>query len=304
MTKHFLFLFLFLCSELCHAKNSGTTKTHYPLRNDPIDVVIPAHIKDKETIDLCISGIRKNCSRVRRVIVVSSERMTPQADWFDEKKFPFSIKDITLAIGRGDLETAKTFFESGGKRNPGWYYQQLLKLYASFVIPDLSSNVLVLDSDTIFLNPVEFLNDKNGGLFCTNPITAFQMYINHAKRLVPDYKRIYPDKYSVCHHMLFQKPILKELFKVVEKHHHQPFWKAFCACVDLNEGGASEYEIYYNYALRHTDQVALRPLKWRNTPFLNKLNEFKKHGYHFVSCHAYLRDFVNDHINQKKGAAK
>lgn len=286
----FLCLFFFTFSIEAAILDAG--KVRYPLKKAPIDVVIVSHPKDKETIDLCIHGIKSNCSQIRRVIVVSPERLTNKAEWFDEKKYPFSINDVELQIGRGSLKRAQSFFESGGKRSRGWYFQQLLKLYAPFVIPDISQNVLLIDADTIFLNPVEFTNDSNGGLFCTNPRNAFTRYIHHAERLVPGYERIYPEFYSVCHHMLLQKPILKHLFEVVEAHHQKPLWKAFCLCVDLNEGGASEYEIYYNFALRHTDQVEIRPLLWKNSPFLGKMKEFKKQGYHYVSFHTYLRDFI------------
>ena len=41
-----------------------------------IDVVIPAHKKDIDTLDLCIDGIRKNVKDVRRIIVVSKEKLT------------------------------------------------------------------------------------------------------------------------------------------------------------------------------------------------------------------------------------
>ena len=43
----------------------------------------------------------------------------------------------------GDAEKAREFLASPVTRI-GWIYQQLLKLYAPFVIPGISSNVLVL----------------------------------------------------------------------------------------------------------------------------------------------------------------
>ncbi|MFI5343132.1 MAG: DUF6492 family protein [Chlamydiales bacterium] len=286
-----LFL-LFLCiGPLANAQ------VEYPLVDDSIDVVIVSHPKDKNTVELCIDGIQQNCSQIRRLIVVSSEPLTDKAEWFDEALFPFSKEDVTLAIGRGKSLVAKSFFMHKSHRNPGWYYQQLLKLYSGFVIPGISSNVLVIDADTVFLNPVEFMNPETyGGLFCFTTfdkvkpyISAFNRYISHAKRLLPGYKRVYPEYYSISHHMLFQKPILEDLFSTVEKQHKKRFWKAFCASVDLNEGGASEYEIYFNFALTRTKQVAIRPLKWINSPDLNKRGEYQEEGYHFASFHTYLR---------------
>ncbi len=89
-----------------------------------------------------------------------------------------------------------------------------------------------------------------------------KIYFEHAKRLVPHFERAYPELYSVCHHMLFQKAILDDLFEKVEKYHKQPFWEAFCSCVDIRLGGASEYIIYFCFAFSGSNQFELRPLKW------------------------------------------
>lgn len=284
MANRFL---IFLCFLSFYS--IGVWGKHYELSDEPIDVVIVTHPKDKETLDLCIDGIRENCTMVRRIIVVSSEKLSDKCEWFDEKNFPFSIDDVALAIGKGSKRRSETFFKYH-YRPAGWYFQQLAKLYAAYVIPDISSNVLVIDSDTIFLNPVEFLNET-GGLFCFSRLPAKQRYLRHAQRLVPGYKRIYPKIYSVCHHMLFQKPILDDLFQTVEQFHGKPFWIAFCHAVHpIKSNGASEYEIYYNFALNQTDQVQLRELKWKNSSDLNKMTRFKNRGYHFVSFHTYMRE--------------
>lgn len=290
MNNRLFFILFFLCFHFFAQATSNTKKVKYSLRDDPIDVVFVSHPKDQRTLDYCIDGILENCGKVRRVIVVSDTKLTDKAEWFDEKDFPFSKNDIALTIGRGSLKKSEEFFKRTG-RGVGWYYQQLLKLYSPLVIPGISSNVLVVDADTIFMNPVEFLNDSFGGLFCTNPHPAKETYIKHAKSLVPGYKRIYPEVYSVCHHMLFQRAILQDLFEVVEEYHKKKFWMAFCLCVDTGaqKKGASEYEIYYNYALRHTDQVALRELKWANSGLLENRENFKKQGYHFVSFHTYMK---------------
>jgi hypothetical protein len=259
MNKRLFLVFLFLCFNFfVHAE-----KKHYHLTNDPIDVVIVAHPKDKETLKYCIDGIRENCINLGRIIVVSSEKLSDKAEWFDEKNFPFSLDDVYLAIGREDRATADRYFYRHW-RPPGWYLQQLLKLYAPFVIPNISPNVLVLDADTVFMNPVSFLNEQNGGLFCVSHLRAKKRYLRFAERLTPGYKRVHPEVYSVCHHMLFQRAILEDLFATVEKHHKEVFWKAFCHAVDLGaQKGASEYEVYYNFALNHTDQVEIRELKWK-----------------------------------------
>ncbi len=290
----FLVLF-FLCLHLFidAAEKNHLSKVHYHFANDPIDAVIVCHPKDQETLNYCIEGIRENCQQVRRIIVVSPIQLTDKCEWFDEKNFPFTKEDVVLAIGRGDQATADKYFHKHW-RPPGWYFQQLLKLYAPFIIPGISSNVLIVDADTVFLNPVKFLNHSLGGLFCFSDLTAKQRYLKFAERLVPGVKRIAPKAYGVCHHMLFQRPILEDLFKIVEKHYHTEFWNAFCSCVNLyHDKGASEYQAYYTFALNRTKQVGVRKLKWTNSAELSQRSYFKSLGYHFVSFHDYMREQIH-----------
>lgn len=288
MLYRLFFIFLLSLIHLSiYASENG--KKHYELVNDPIDVVIVAHPKDKDVLNYCIKGIKENCRNIRRIIVVCSKKLTHQAEWYDENKFPFTIKDIAEEIAEANGKTVKEFF-SNHNRGPGWYFQQLLKLYSSFVIPGISSNVLIVDADVVFLNPVAFLNESNGGLFCTSQIRLKARYIEHAERLVPGYKRANSEISSVCHHMLFQRPILRDLFHAVQQYHQKSFWKAFCSCVTFHSRqGASEYEIYFSYALSHTDQVALRILKWINAGNLNLIDQFRQEDYHFVAIQSYLK---------------
>ncbi|MDP1880737.1 MAG: DUF6492 family protein [Parachlamydiaceae bacterium] len=295
MYKFICLLFCFFIPFSAQATKEGVKK-NYPLTDSPIDVVIVSHPKDKPTIDDCIDGILENCNKVRRVIVVSSERLTNKAEWFNENEFPFNKDSIAKAVGKGDMKKAKKFFNNTS-RGAGWYFQQLLKLYSPFIIPGISPNVLVVDADAIFMNPVSFLNEKHGGLFCMSPREGKEAYFQHAERLVPGYQRIFPEVYSVCHHMLFQMPILKDLFKTVERYHHKVFWKAFCHCVDLDgKKGASEYEIYYNFALRNTDQVNIRTLLWTNSGYPEDKIFYQAAGYHFVAFHTYMRGKWNRFI--------
>lgn len=263
----------------------------YDLSAEPIDVVIPCSAKDAyDSLPLCIKGIKKYGANVRRVIVVSPEKFSDEAEWFDEKLYPFSKDEVAYEMFQ-DAEMAKAY--CGDSRNRlGWLYQQLLKLYAPFVIPGISSNVLILDSDVIFLNPVNFLNKQNGGLYCVGTEYCAP-YFEHAARLLPGLKKEYAKWSGVVHHMLFQRSILQDIFNKVETHHGEEMWKAICHCVDrsiLWYSFCSEYEIYFNYAFAHTSQVEIRHLKWNNVNNLKNLVELKAAGYHFVGWHAYSRD--------------
>jgi len=254
--------------------------THYPLLPEPIDVIIPCHVKDVKTLDLCIEGIRKNGKNIGRIIVVSEKKMTEKAEWFDEKNYPFSLQDLKKELFKNtSYEINKQYSRLG------WILQQLLKLYAFKVIPGLSSNLLVLDADTIFLRPTKFLNEKGEPYFNLGK-ERHPPYFAHFARLLP---HVEPQKRSgISHHMIFQKPILEDLFYEIEKEHQEEPWKAICHCVGKNDifgSGFSEYETYFSFALAKTKQAHPRKLKWKEAKSLEKLSDYKRRKFAYISCH-------------------
>jgi hypothetical protein len=257
----------------------------YPFSNEPIDAVIPAIDKDLSTLEFCIEGIKTNCPEVRRIIVISPKRLTNSAEWFDEKNFPFDKAKVTALLTKEKQSNLTGLLKS----RSGWYLQQLLKFYASYVVPGLSSNVLFVDADTIFLRKVTFINEEGGGLFSLAK-EHHAPYFQHAAKLIPGFIKVSKDS-GIAHHMLFQKPILDHLFSLVESTHGCPFWQAFCSMVNSRYGfaGASEYEIYFNFALSQTDQVKRRPLKWENLSSLKDISKYKNLEYDYVSCHTWMR---------------
>lgn len=267
-------------------------KVSYVFQGEPIDVVIPAVDKDLETLDLCIEGIRKYCVGVRNIYVVSQRELTAHAFWFCESLYPFSKQSVAEAIFVDPLQ-AKTYLAQGSNRI-GWIFQQLLKLYAPFVIPGISSNVLLVDADTIFLNTTHFLNKSSEPLF--NPGSEYhEPYFAHASFLIQGFKRMTSFS-GISHHMLIQHSVLKHLFEVARAQHGVDFWKAFCRCISGNSliSGAikspcSEFEIYFNFILSTSDKAHMRELKWMNVHGFEDLQSYKDAGYHYVSAHAYLR---------------
>ena len=267
-------------------KSYRREKCKFLFTNEPLDVVIPCVEKDLPILEHCIKGIKKNGINIRRIIVVSKHRLTNSAEWFPESNFEFSIEDVKAALTRGCSKREKNL-----KNRVGWYYQQLLKLYAPLTIPNISSNVLIVDADLIFLKPTKFLNEKNGGMYALFT-EHHKPYFIHANKLHPQIKRIF-NASGIAHHMVFQKPIIEYLFQEVEDLHKKPFWEIFCnlvACEDLIGAGASEYEIYFNYAFSQTKQVSIRPLKYRAIRALKQINNSKKENFDYVGLHSYLRN--------------
>ncbi len=263
----------------------------YPLNSAPIDVVIPCAPKDLETLDLCIQAIREHGENIGRILVISQERLHGTAEWFDERLFPFSKQQLAEEIFHGDTEAAQRFLNDPMSRI-GWIYQQLLKLYAPLVIPNISPNVLILDADVIFFRPVSFMDRNGGPLFTFGfPYECVPAYIEHAKKLLPDFQRVHPHHSGIAHHMLFQKPIVENLLQDIANYHGIEAWRAICRCIDTREIFAclSEYELYFNYALRRTKQAKPRTLRHIDVGALHALSWYRRTGYDFAACHSWRR---------------
>lgn len=268
-------------------------KITFQLKDEPIDVVIPSTEKDISTLDLCIDGIRKNCVGIRDIYVVSKNKLTDKAIWICEDIYPFNKELIAEAVF-DNKEQKEKYYTKNPRNRIGWIYQQLLKLYAPFIIPEISSNVLIIDSDTIFLNKTTFLNDSAEPFFNISFHEDNPTYYEHAVQVVPGLIKV-TDASGITHHMLFQRPVLESLFDRVEKQHKVEFWKAFCKCscgenlASGKESPCSEYEIYFNFILATTNQAHIRELKWDNINSLKNIEQYRMNGYHYISAHAYLR---------------
>lgn len=260
----------------------------FPVKPDPVDVVIACHEKDIVILPLCIKNVRLYVKNVRRVIVVSEKQFTQEAEWFDESCMPFSKKSIAEEFSSID----PNFKQDQAKiKRVGWYFKQIMNFYAAFVIPEISSNLLILDADTVFLKPVDFV-DENGIMLHAPGTEYYPAYFAHMQRFLPGLKKVFEQHSGISHHMLFQRSILEDLFNLVESHHKIEFWRAYCRCVDVKEigfSGAADYEIYFNFVLMRTNQIKLRPLEWANITKRSEIIPHQDKGYAFVSWHSYSR---------------
>lgn len=258
-------------------------------RQHPIDVVIPCCEKDRHILPLCIRGIKNNIQNLGRIIIVSGESYLNSVEWYDENLYPFNKKDLAEKIFLNEKGAGK-YLEKKNNRI-GWIYQQFLKLYAPIIIPNLSSNVLVVDADTIFLNPVSFFDEFGSALYAFGT-ENHEPYFSWINQLIPGLYRAFPEYSGIVHHMLFQKQTIQDLFDTIEKIHQKDAWIAMCNCInhqDLFGSCISEYELYFNFLFQKTGNFKIRQLKWANISSVKLLNKFRRDGYAFVSLHDYMR---------------
>ena len=244
------------------------------------DVVINVGPNDVKIIEQQVGCTMHNIVGYRNVYIITPSdfvsqlsTLLPLCTVFDESIFPFQFKDMNTNVG-----------VRKSSRN-GWYLQQLLKLYAGFIIPDILEKWLVIDADTFFLRPTTFIHD--GKCLYANGREHHTPYFTHISKLLPGLTRIRPMS-GICHHMIFDKNYVQDLFHRVEALQQKPFWQAFLSCIDpkqYNKSGASEYEIYFNYMLLYnSDAIILRQLSWKN---VNELD--LELSYDYISYHYWTR---------------
>jgi FkbM family methyltransferase len=236
------------------------------------DIVIPVGPNDKEVILKQIEYTKKNILGYRNIYIVTPLPLVLDGCIsISEEIFPFTLKTVSTYHGENS-------------RN-GWYLQQLIKMYAGLVIPNILENYLVIDADTFFIKPTTFY--KEGKPLYNYDTLFHRPYFTHMALLHPSLKRMDNDKSGICHHMFFQTKYVKELFDMIQNLHKKEFYVVFLEKVDTHNGsGASEYEIYFNYLLHaHFTDITVRPLKWKDTGTLSEIND----DYDYVSYHWYMR---------------
>jgi FkbM family methyltransferase len=241
---------------------------------DQFDIVIPVGPNDQEIVRQQIDYTKKNILGYRKIYIISA---IPGLDvencvTIHESTFPFSIETVASIHG-------------SNKRN-GWYLQQLLKLYAGLVIPDILDRWLLIDADTFFMKPTTFV--ENNQCLYNYGTEYHKPYFAHMSLLDKDFTKMDPSKSGICHHMILEKRYVLELIEKVEQGHKDSFYNTFLRKVqeqDVSGSGASEYELYFNYMLKyHADKIQIRKLKWKNAVSLNTDTE---HDY--ISIHWYNR---------------
>jgi hypothetical protein len=243
------------------------------------DIVIPVGPNDINFIDNTLLLNQRNILNYRKIFIVTNISLISDFNKFndciliDENSFPFNISTIKDYLGNND--------------RCGWYFQQLIKLYAVFVIPNILDNYLVIDADTAFLKPTVFFEND---IPLYNFGTEYNIpYFIHMVNLYPTFSKV-NNMSGISHHLIFQKYILQDLFTLVETFHNKEFYEIFLLSIEkqyILGSGASEYEIYFNFLQKnYPDKYKIRPLKWGNVVRLPNNND---DDLDYVSCHWYTR---------------
>jgi len=281
------------------------------------DIIISSCEKDSFVLSKLIPSIKKFVKNYRRIIVISDKKLTEEenVEWFDEKKFPFTMKDI--------YENLYGMKEEQRIRKVS-YINQLLKLYSHKVITGLTENILICDSDIIFIKDTYFF-EGNLPLYGNRIVdfSGYEPYLKHHLKLDIefDFGNMFGNKElrkknkfcsGICHHIIYNREIINELIQRIEKKHNQVFWKYYLNTVDTVTDNIepANCELYYNYInLFHKDKFRIRNIKWLEKAAANRkknniIDNFSNHeknvteamrkDCNYIAYHSYDRKQYNN----------
>lgn len=245
-----------------------------------VDALIPLGPNDRMLAELCVRSVRTFVHGLRTIYIVSAtDPGIPGTVFVSEDAFPFTLAEVRDILQVSD--------------RAGWYLQQLVKFHFPLVRPDCLDQFLVVDADTLFMNPVRFVED--GRMVFNFGLEFHPPYFEHMERVHPALTKAF--LYSgICHCMLFDRAWVAELIQEVENFHRSgPFWRIFLEQTDprhRSASGASEYEMYLSFAIRwHAPDIVLKRLRWVNA---SDIAGVRPDLHDYVSIHWYKRDSVMD----------
>jgi virulence-associated protein VapD len=252
------------------------------MTSSTISVLITCAAKDQEMLTLVLQRLTSYGRGLGRVLVVSPHMPTPTdgltVDWLHDDQLPLKKAWVSRHLG-ADVAV-------------GWWWQQLVKLLALQWWPHLGEKLLVWDSESVLLKPLRF-QDPEGRVWLHPASELHVAYTNHMQLLLPGLQRFNPSISGITHWMVFDRSILQDLIRRVENHWRMSFWQSYLAVVDPEwrvQGGASEYDLYFNFALQfHPGRVRLRSLPWCVSGEIDQLFKLGDH-FQYVTLHRHLRD--------------
>jgi len=237
---------------------------NHNLLSQCMDILIPYSEKDYTTFiqNGGLKSILKFVHDIRFVYIVSKSCSSFKQFLLPNNKIKW-INESTLN------------FLKGKKIKNGWWLQQLIKLMVPTEIKGICDNVLVMDSDVIFLKDIFFIEKNNNFikysyvvtknipknsylLFLGNLSNNAVYYLLHLNSSNLDPKRTEKDRHehgvpfcNVNHMMVFQKDILHLLYKKAEKVHNKSFIDVFLSTEKINYMLISEYDMYFSFVKRY-----------------------------------------------------
>lgn len=245
-----------------------------------IDILIPAVEKDLLTLPFVIQSAKKNLKNPIGEIFIVGKKGLIENLCIDEG-CTFLDENAILPIKKSDI-----IYQGHEWARSGWLFQQFIKLSADEIVKN--ENVLILDADTCLTSTQCFVTGDNK--FIVNFSDEYHFPYGDYNKILPGTKRFFLS--FICHHMIFNKAILKQIKSDIEKTAGKNWIEAVLTTIDFNESSCfSEYELYGNYVYQNfRNQLYLE--YWANKSYpvhslSNKTLELNSGKFKSISFHKH-----------------
>jgi hypothetical protein len=251
---------------------------------DTIDIVIPTIGKDLPVFRLYIAHLRANLTHtIGNIYVVSSAHEEALQAYCQEQGLVFIDETTVLGYGKDHIS-----YQVHGHNRSGWLFQQLLKLSGDTFVT--STKYIIIDSDTLIVRPLSFMESGRGVFFESNEWN--EPYFIAVESLF-GFRAPHPLSLT-SHMMIFDVARLQEMKAAIEARHQVRWDEAYITCCDkTNPSGISDYETYAQWMIQtHPNEVYTTPFYnaslGRKAFFEKKLtgDTFANHA-HSLSLHSY-----------------
>jgi hypothetical protein len=245
-----------------------------------IDFVIPAHLKDFESLALSVAGIKKNISCAGQIFIVSSTDPKIEGTTYCNELFAYEgLVDISK------IEDAYKTNNPALAHRASWIYQQMLKLLVHRAVQDLSESYVLVDADTIFVRDVAYDPD----LFFYNKEPVYPHYLPSTIALLGNTI----DFGAIAHQMICTKTKMEEMVSGIESKFGCSLVDAVLQVIDYHQASnISEQDLWATFMLFNYPELSQeRPVVWADIPFVPDQQYLNQAGQNldFVSCHAWMR---------------
>ena len=248
-------------------------KTSSPSSEKSVEIYMLASEKDVECLDITLPFAYRSVSGlpISRVVLVVPDSIAEKIKHdLGDLGINFQVWPESAVVSYSDLAIIRTHF---GERS-GWVYQQTLKLALLQNSP--ASYALIVDSDTVLLNPREWIKaDASIAFTPTEEFNdAYFLFLENLGSM-----NVPPETSFIPHHMFYEISAFRTLTLQLEIDNTAQIIEKIKEHSDVSSPSpfSLDYEMYAQWSLSEVNP-RVRLIRWSNISVSrSKLEFFRKH---------------------------
>jgi hypothetical protein len=262
----------------------------------PIELLVVCGPEDFAILPSCIKSVLQfSCNPISKIVVIVREQDVEIVKKQIVETNTFGKVTISI-INENDFIPLKvrSKLEQKFQKRYGWVLQQLIKV--SYVSESQAKAVLVMDADTVLLQPFKGLDDS-GNQHLSYSSEMQRSYRKFLKNIGVPVKR--PHFSTVTHHMIIQPMIMRELLTTIGMQDLNKLTDriALFNCKPRVSPVSIDYEMYGQYLRsRHSNKINFA--SFSNRPSVRSLEALQEveeillgntfSSFRSISFHRYL----------------